>query len=158
MYLVYLSFSEYLVSRVGIVKAVIVTLGCIAFALLVFGGYYYCFYSNACKSGRSYALAAYVISWSVSVILLLIHVTGMNEKIGEIIPTVEFAWSVFSAILCLSGSIVLSCFLEGDTNSYGGSRRLASAIFGFLVTIAYVTEAVLLKPVESSRTSNTADL
>lgn len=139
--------TKYIVTKNGVVKCVVITLGCIAFTALVAGGYE-CYGpggNQPCDSGRAYALAAYVISWSVSVILMLIYVTGLNEKIGDKMSNIDFVWSVFSCLLCFSGSVVLSCYLEGDVDSVWGSRRLASAIFGFFTTIAYIVEAVFLK-------------
>lgn len=141
------SFAEYIVTKNGIVKCIVITLGCIAFVALVAGGYGCTASGNQpCDSGRAYALAAYVISWSVSVILLLIYVTGLNEKIGNVMVNIDFVWAVFACLLCFTGSVVLSCYLNGNVESYaGGSRRLASAIFGFFTTIAYIVEAVFLK-------------
>lgn len=112
---------------------------------LVAGGYDCRYPTNnqPCDSGRAYALAAYIISWSVSFILLLIYVTGLNKKIGDMMANIDFVWSILSCLLCFTGSVVLSCYLEVET--FGGSRRVASVVFGFFTTIAYIVEAFLLK-------------
>ncbi|XP_039258054.2 myeloid-associated differentiation marker homolog [Styela clava] len=133
---------KYLTKVNGIVKIVVVTLGCIAFALLVAGGYH-CGRDSPCTSGRTFALATYIICWSVSVIFLLIYITGLNEKIGGSFATADFVWAVFSFVFCLTASIVLACYI--DSGGWSRSRLIAADVFGFFTTVAYLIEAILLK-------------
>lgn len=121
-------------------KLAVVIFGCTTFALLVAGRYDSRF--SDCDSGRTFSLAAYIIGWVGSLIFLLIYVTGLGEKIGDKFPTADFIWSVFCFVFYLTASIVLAVYTSCD---YKSNRRIAAVVFGFITTILYIVEAILLK-------------
>ncbi|XP_076803973.1 myeloid-associated differentiation marker-like protein 2 [Clavelina lepadiformis] len=137
------SSLKYLLEIKGILKAVICIFGCTTFAMLDAAGYE-CFESG-CDSGRTWAFAAYIYCWVVSLIILLLRVTPLADKISPI-DKIDFFWSVFSFFNYLAASIVLACYLECKNFEYRVcSTRLAADIFGFITAILYAVEAFLLK-------------
>ncbi|XP_039263785.2 uncharacterized protein LOC120339680 isoform X1 [Styela clava] len=120
-------------------------LGIVTFSLLANGGYQ-CKSSQACTSGRTFALVAYIICWSVSTIFTILQIYfKYDDDENEDLNAAEYHWSSFAFIFCLIASIVLACNLQSDTTSWSGSRRVTADVFGFITSTAYLVQAVLLK-------------
>jgi len=142
--------AEFIWSKNGIIKSVICIFGCTTFALLNASGYRCPYFNDGCDSGRTWAFAAYIISWAVSLIILLLHILGLASKIS-IFGSIDFVWSAFSCLHYLTASIVLASYLHCVSFDYFHcAARLAADIFGFLTSVLYLIEAFFLK----SKTSN----
>nr|XP_009859527.1 myeloid-associated differentiation marker homolog [Ciona intestinalis] len=141
---------NYLLKKEGILKACICVLGCTTFALLDAAGYECFSPSDGCDSARKWSLAAFIISWGISVIFLLLNLTGLGAKIGSMFNTADFIWSAFSFVNYLIAAIVLACYLKCPSfDHYACQARLASDIFGFITAILYAVEAFFLKNAEN---------
>lgn len=119
--------------------------GCLTVALLDAGGFRCWDPSDNCDVARTWAMSAYVISWSVSVIILIVHVTGRADNIS-MMANLDFLWSSFSFVHFLLASGVVSCYMKcvgfGHLDCGG---RLASVIFGLATSALYLYEAFRLK-------------
>jgi len=143
----YILFSEYLISRNGLIKASVFVVGCSAFVLLYVGVYAPCalLIVAGCDTARTWVFVTYIYCWAVSAILLFLRIIKVSAKLAYF-EHVDMLWSLLSFINCLVASIVLANFLQCSTFSdFSCGTRLASVIFGFYVALLYLADLILLK-------------
>ena len=138
-----MGFLGYLTTPEGLLKTLICILGCTTFALLDNGQYASCRGDDGCVSGRTFSFAAYIYCWVGSTILLLLRLFGLDSKIGPF-GKIDMFWSIFSFLNYIAASIVLACYFRCNNFNYKPcSLRLAADIFGFVVAILYLIDAVM---------------
>ena len=66
------SGPKYAVSKEGLAKFIVILFGCTAFALFAASGMY------EDPAQKTWAFAAYIISWSISFLFYFFHITGLR--------------------------------------------------------------------------------
>ncbi|XP_039258349.2 myeloid-associated differentiation marker homolog [Styela clava] len=140
----------YIATRNGWLKTVIVALGAAAFGLLVDSGYSWCGRNGPCNAGVTFALAAYIVGWGITVIIWLLHISGLVQGNRQSnLNKFEFIWSIVCVLLFWSASVCFAVYMVCRGNDFQKYRqchlRLAGVIIGFVTGVLYIIDAVFLK-------------
>lgn len=140
----------YAVTRNGILKTIIVAFGAATFGLMVDSGYAWC-RGNSCYSAITYALAAYIIGWGVTVLFWLGHMFGLISGSSHqgVLGKIELFWSVFCVILFWSASACVAAYIQCKDSNFKRFRfcqkRLTGDIAGFITGLLYIVDVIFLR-------------
>ncbi|XP_076823547.1 uncharacterized protein LOC143469667 isoform X1 [Clavelina lepadiformis] len=105
---------------------------------------------------KTYVLAAYIISWAISLLIFFAKLTGLSVHMNcpcLSFDTFDYFWSWLSSVNYVSSSVILACFYDQNCDpGCGGSGRFCSCaklltalLLGFLTAFLYILEAQNLR-------------
>ncbi|CAK8677821.1 unnamed protein product [Clavelina lepadiformis] len=138
--------TGYIATLRGWFKTAVLVGGAASFSLLVDSGYKWC--GGGCGVGVTYALSAYCIGWTVTLLIFVAKLFMPEDKAqSKFFIMFHFGWSIISALLFITASSCFAAFMRcHDFDQEPCKKRLGGIIFGFITAILYVIDALLNRP------------
>nr|XP_009858308.1 myeloid-associated differentiation marker-like protein 2 isoform X1 [Ciona intestinalis] len=134
---------KYVISKEGIIKFLVLLFGCTTFALIADSNSY------SYPSAKTWAFAAYIISWSISLLFYFFHATGLARQMNCggscTYDGFDFLWSWLSTIHILGASIAFSIYVTGSSGSAYYAKQASAAAIGFMTFALYAVESFVLR-------------
>ncbi|XP_032872702.1 myeloid-associated differentiation marker [Amblyraja radiata] len=135
--------TQALTSRLGLVRLAAALCTCVAFSLVIHASAWW-------GQQGSWCLFAWCFSFAVTVLVLLLELSGTAGRIPVSWRNAPVACAALCGLLCLSASVIYPLYFLGgvvpaQSQGEAYSHGVAATVFSCLATVAYTAEVSLCR-------------